>query len=157
MAIYFLPLYVVCSWFVLSFKAKIQDFFWRVIWSLVWWCFWRANTAQIVYGFPSGFLDCSKYRGFSEFCWSWNLCRVFEVKDLVSGVVGGFKNWQCIAEWWMNTVAYKQLHACTGEYLIILEKWCSPLGNWISQFLFFSQKSVKLTLNGLEPTKYCKN
>ena len=36
-----------------------------------------------------------------------------------------------------NTVAYKQLHACTGEYLIILEKWCSSPPKWIFFKSFF--------------------
>ena len=29
------------------------------------------------------------------------------------------------------TVAYKQFRACTGEYLNILEKWCSSPPKWI--------------------------
>ena len=37
----------------------------------------------------------------------------------------------------LYTVAYKHLRACTGEYLIILEKWCSSSPKWIFLNRFF--------------------
>ena len=60
--------------------------------------FLAGKHCSIVYGFPDVFFYCSQYQGFSDFCRSWKLHRIFKVKDLVSGVVGGFKNWRCIAD-----------------------------------------------------------
>ena len=94
MAIYFLPLFVVDLCFRLKQNTR---FFLKSDLESSLMVFLAGKHSSIVYGFPSGFLHCSKYRGFSEFCGSWN-SGMLKVKDLVSGVVGGFKNWQCIAD-----------------------------------------------------------
>jgi len=70
---------------------------------------------------------------------------------------GQILNSACHTEWYVyrNTIA----GSCTLKRIFIYfwKNKGSPLKNWISQFLFFSKKISKMTLNSLEVTKCGKN
>ena len=78
---------------------------------------------------------------------SWCLSKLID-----NGKVNVWTICVCV---YRNTIADSFL----GERIIVFfEKTRIRLSeNWISQFSFFSKKSIKVTLNGLETTKYCKN
>ena len=79
-----------------------KPFFWKSDLEYGSVVFLTGEHCSIVFRFPSGFRDCLGYGGVSNFWLSRDLCRVFGMKDLISGVLDGFKNRRCIAECSLN-------------------------------------------------------
>ena len=77
---------------MVSLKAKIQVLL-KIILDFGLMVFLAGKHCSIVFGFPNGFWDSSRYREFSKFCLSRDLCCVFRMKDIVSGVLSRFMNW----------------------------------------------------------------
>ena len=60
-------------------------------------------------------------------------------------------------QWCMYTVAPQLVRAPRNEYLFILKNKVRLSKIELFDFCFFSKKSVKMTLNGVETSKNCKN